>query len=48
LWALDEETQKRTKRRSADLYAEICRENGLTSEMVQKYCPEVFEQLFPV
>ena len=48
LWALDEKTQKRTKRPSADLYAEICRENGLTSEMVQKYCPEVFDKLFPV
>jgi len=48
LWALDEKTQKRTKRPSADLYAEICQENGLTSEMVQKYCPEVFEKLFPV
>lgn len=48
LWALDVETQKRTKRPSADLYAEICKENGLSSEMVQKYCPEVFEKLFPV
>jgi beta-glucosidase len=48
LWALDPETQKRTKRPSADLYAEICKENGLTSEMVQKYCPEVFDKLFPV
>jgi beta-glucosidase len=48
LWGLDPETQKRTKRPSADLYAEICRENGLTSEMVQKYCPEVFDKLFPV
>ena len=48
LWALDEKTQKRTKRPSADLYAEICKENGLTSEMVQKYCPEVFDKLFPV
>ncbi|HJR81324.1 MAG TPA: family 1 glycosylhydrolase [Anaerolineales bacterium] len=48
LWALDEKTQKRTKRPSADLYAEICRENGLSSEMVQKYCPEVFDRLFPV
>ena len=48
LWALDENTQKRTKRPSADLYAEICRENGLTSEMVQKYGPEVFNKLFPV
>ena len=48
LWTLDEKTQKRTKRPSADLYAEICRENGLSSEMVQKYCPEVFDKLFPV
>lgn len=48
LWALDETTQKRTKRPSADLYAEICKENGLTSEMVSKYCPEVFDKLFPV
>ena len=48
LWGLDVETQKRIKRPSADLYAEICKENGLSSEMVQKYCPEVFDQLFPV
>ena len=48
LWALDLVTQKRIKRPSADLYAEICRENGLSSEMVQKYCPEVFDKLFPV
>ena len=48
LWGLDVDTQKRTKRPSADLYAEICKENGLTSEMVQKYCPEVFDKLFPV
>ena len=48
LWGLDVETQKRIKRPSADLYAEICKENGLSSEMIQKYCPEVFEKLFPV
>lgn len=47
LWALDVETQKRTKRPSADLYAEVCKENGLSSEMVQKYCPEVFNKIFP-
>lgn len=47
LWALDPETQIRTKRPSADLYVDICKENGLSSEMVQKYCPEVFEKLFP-
>jgi beta-glucosidase len=47
LWELDVATQKRTKRPSADLYAAICKENGLTSEMVQQYCPEVYEKLFP-
>jgi beta-glucosidase len=48
LWGLDVETQKRMKRPSADFYAEICSENGLSSEMVHKYCPEVFDKLFPV
>ncbi|HET9914408.1 MAG TPA: family 1 glycosylhydrolase [Anaerolineales bacterium] len=47
LWGLDVETQKRIRRPSVDLYAEICKENGLSSEMVQKYCPEVFDKLFP-
>ncbi len=47
LWGLDVETQKRIHRPSVDLYAEICKENGLSSEMVQKYCPEVFEKIFP-
>jgi beta-glucosidase len=48
LWGLDVETQKRIRRPSVDLYAAICKENGLSSEMVQKYCPEVFDKLFPV
>lgn len=48
LWALDLESQKRTKRPSADLYAEICKENALSSEIVEKYCPEVMDSLFPV
>ncbi|MFH1523876.1 MAG: family 1 glycosylhydrolase, partial [Chloroflexota bacterium] len=47
LWELDVKTQARRKRPSADLYAEICTENGLTSEMVQKYCPEIYAKLFP-
>jgi len=47
LWGLDTETQRRIKRPSADFYAEICKENSLSSEMVQKYCPEVFEKIFP-
>ncbi|MGB8214317.1 MAG: family 1 glycosylhydrolase [Anaerolineales bacterium] len=47
LWELDVETQARRKRPSADLYAAICKENGLSSEMVQSYCPEIFAELFP-
>lgn len=47
LWELDPETQSRRKRRSAELYAEICRENGVSSEMVEKYAPEIYEVMFP-
>jgi beta-glucosidase len=47
LWELDSETQVRRKRPSADLYAEICRENGLTSEMVARYAPELLDKIFP-
>jgi beta-glucosidase len=47
LWGLDVDTQKRIRRPSVDFYAEICKENGLSSEAVQKYCPEVFEKIYP-
>ena len=47
LWELDVASQARRKRLSADLYAAICHENGLTSDMVQKYCPEIFAGMFP-
>lgn len=47
LWELDTETQKRTRRHSADLYAAICKENGISSEAIRKYAPEVFYILFP-
>jgi len=47
LWELDVETQARRKRPSADLYAAICKENGLTSEMMEKYCPEIYAKIFP-
>jgi beta-glucosidase len=47
LWGLDVETQKRTKRPSADLYAEICKANGISSEMVEKYAPVALKRLFP-
>lgn len=47
LWGLDVETQARTRRNSVDLYAEICKQNGLSSSMVEKYCPEVMQKIFP-
>jgi len=47
LWELDPATQARRKRPSADLYSEICRENGISSEMVARYSPETFLRLFP-
>lgn len=47
LWGLDVETQKRVKRPSADFYAQICRANGLPSEAVAQYAPEIMDDLFP-
>ena len=47
LWELDPETQTRTRRPSAELYAEICRENGISSDMVARYAPKIFDKLFP-
>ncbi|HEB65967.1 MAG TPA: glycoside hydrolase family 1 protein [Chloroflexi bacterium] len=47
LWALDTETQARRKRPSADLYAAICRENGISYAMVAQYAPDALPALFP-
>ncbi|HKJ26251.1 MAG TPA: family 1 glycosylhydrolase [Anaerolineales bacterium] len=47
LYALENETQLRIKRPSADLYAEICKENALSSEMVREYAPGLEKTLFP-
>ena len=47
LWELDILTQTRRKRPSADLYAEICCENAISSDLVSRFAPEVLEILFP-
>ena len=47
LWELDTETQGRRKRPSADLFKLICSENCLSSEMVEKYAPHIYDQMFP-
>ncbi len=47
LWELDENSQARRKRTSADFYAAVCRENGLSSEDVAEFAPAAFETVFP-
>lgn len=47
LWGLDTETQARIRRPSVDLYAEICRTNGISADMVEKYAPDAMQTLFP-
>jgi len=48
LWGLDPVTQLRTRRTSADIFESICRENGIASDMVQKFTPSLFEEIFPI
>lgn len=48
LWGLDTETQARIRRRSVDVYADICRRNAIDSQSVQEFAPEIFDQLFPI
>ncbi|GAP14002.1 glycosyl hydrolase family 1 [Longilinea arvoryzae] len=47
LWGLDIQTQARIRRRSVDLYAEICRQNAISSDTVQRFAPEAYPRLFP-
>jgi len=47
LYALDTATQNRASRPAAGLYAEVCKTNTLTSDMVARYAPELLPQLFP-
>ncbi|MDT8304330.1 MAG: family 1 glycosylhydrolase [Anaerolineae bacterium] len=47
LLALDPDSQERTWRQSAHLYREICTSNSISSEMAERYAPEVMPVLFP-
>jgi beta-glucosidase len=47
LWELDTETQGRRKRPSADLFSSICKQNNLSSEMVEQYASHIFDRMFP-
>jgi beta-glucosidase len=47
LIALDPESQERHWRQSGRLYAEICRSNSISSDMTERYAPELMPVLFP-
>ncbi|HEX9018990.1 MAG TPA: family 1 glycosylhydrolase [Anaerolineaceae bacterium] len=47
LWGLDTATQARIRRPSVDLYAAICKDNAISSELVQQYAPGSLAKLFP-
>jgi len=47
LWGLEVATQKRIRRRSVDVYGDICKNNGIRYEMVEQYVPEVLPTIFP-
>jgi beta-glucosidase len=47
LVALDEETQVRTPRRSAELYSKIIGANAIQQNMVEDYAPEALPDIFP-
>jgi len=46
LWGLNQQTQERIWRPSVDLYAAICKDNGLTRETVSAFAPELLGKLF--
>jgi beta-glucosidase len=48
LWEMDPVAQVRRKRPSADFYGAISKENGLSREMVNTFCPEMRKNLFPL
>ncbi len=47
LWELDVNTQARIRRRSVDLYQAVCKENGITSEIVEEFAPALYTVLYP-
>ncbi|MFQ6014873.1 MAG: glycoside hydrolase family 1 protein [Anaerolineae bacterium] len=43
---VDFDTQKRTVKRSGELYGEICQAGGINQEMVERYAPEAKGEVF--
>jgi len=47
LWRLNLPDQARIKTISAELYAQICKSNSITSEMVHHFVPHIYSKIFP-
>jgi len=47
LWKLDVVDQTRIKTKSADLYSQICKTNSLSSEIINRFCPQIYSKIFP-
>ena len=47
LYEVDFETQERTLRESGKLYAEIAKESAISSDMVRRYAPDIYDEMFP-
>ncbi|GCE03596.1 glycoside hydrolase family 1 protein [Dictyobacter aurantiacus] len=43
---LDPVTQRRTPRRSASMFGEICQANAITESIVERYAPELVQSIF--
>ena len=43
---LDPDTQRRSLRRSGELYAEVCKANVLDTDMERRYAPQLMETVF--
>ena len=46
LWGLNVDTQERIRRKSVDVYAAICKQNGISPGTVKKYTPGLTDKLF--
>jgi beta-glucosidase len=44
---MDPETQERQWRSSGRLYSEICHSRSLTTQMAERYAPELLATMFP-
>lgn len=47
LWRLNTENQTRIRTKSVDLFSQICETNALSSDLVNKYAPQIYPKIFP-